>query len=88
MFGELIGLWCAQVWLDQGKRGKPHLVELGPGRGTLMVDACVRSARWPEFLTHAHATLVETSLPFAASSKRRFGMRLLRSSAKPVRRLR
>ncbi len=38
MFGELIGLWCAQVWMDQGRQGPVTLVELGPGRGTLMAD--------------------------------------------------
>lgn len=38
MFGELIGIWVADLWM---RAGSPyfHLVELGPGRGTLMVDA-------------------------------------------------
>ncbi len=39
MFGELIGLWLAQVWLDQGAPAPFVLAELGPGRGTLMADA-------------------------------------------------
>lgn len=39
MFGELIGLCLAQSWLDQGAPERPLLVELGPGRGTLMRDA-------------------------------------------------
>lgn len=39
MFGELIGLSLAQAWLDQGAPPNPVLVELGPGRGTLMRDA-------------------------------------------------
>jgi NADH dehydrogenase [ubiquinone] 1 alpha subcomplex assembly factor 7 len=39
MFGELIGLWAAQIWLDMGAEGPITLVELGPGRGTLMADA-------------------------------------------------
>jgi SAM-dependent MidA family methyltransferase len=38
MFGELLGLWLAQVWMDQG-RPEGVLAELGPGRGTLMADA-------------------------------------------------
>ncbi len=38
MFGELIGLWCADLWQRSG--GGPRiLVELGPGRGTLIRDA-------------------------------------------------
>src|SRR5204863_6042971 len=44
MFGELLGLWCVQVWRDQGCPSPAHLVELGPGRGTLMADA-LRAAR-------------------------------------------
>ena len=39
MFGELIGLWAAVVWHQMGSPGRVHLVELGPGRGTLMADA-------------------------------------------------
>jgi hypothetical protein len=38
MFGELIGLWCADLWLRMGQPEKLSLVELGPGRGTLMQD--------------------------------------------------
>lgn len=37
IFGEMIGLWCAQVWAQWGG-GPISLVELGPGRGTLMSD--------------------------------------------------
>jgi SAM-dependent MidA family methyltransferase len=38
MFGELIGLWCADLW---DRAGRPDIawVELGPGRGTLAADA-------------------------------------------------
>jgi NADH dehydrogenase [ubiquinone] 1 alpha subcomplex assembly factor 7 len=39
MFGELIGLWLADLWLRAGKPGGAHYVELGPGRGTLAADA-------------------------------------------------
>jgi NADH dehydrogenase [ubiquinone] 1 alpha subcomplex assembly factor 7 len=39
MFGELIGLWLADVWLRAGRRSPVHYVELGPGRGTLAKDA-------------------------------------------------
>jgi SAM-dependent MidA family methyltransferase len=38
MFGELIGLWCADLW-DRAGRPDCHWVELGPGRGTLAADA-------------------------------------------------
>ena len=38
MFGEMVGLWLVQAWADQGCPKNPRLVELGPGRGTLMAD--------------------------------------------------
>ncbi|GGB38967.1 ATP synthase subunit beta [Sphingomonas metalli] len=38
MFGELVGLWCADLW-DRAGRPPAHWVELGPGRGTLAADA-------------------------------------------------
>jgi NADH dehydrogenase [ubiquinone] 1 alpha subcomplex assembly factor 7 len=38
MFGELIGLWLADLWLRAG-RPEVRYVELGPGRGTLAGDA-------------------------------------------------
>src|SRR5712671_6965901 len=61
VFGELIGLWCVDLW-DRAGRPTPFvLAELGPGRGTLMADA-LRAARIvPEFLTALRLHLVETS---------------------------
>lgn len=39
MFGELLGLWAASVWREIGSPPTINLVELGPGRGTMMADA-------------------------------------------------
>jgi NADH dehydrogenase [ubiquinone] 1 alpha subcomplex assembly factor 7 len=38
MFGEMIGLWLADVWTRAGSPARTHYVELGPGRGTLARD--------------------------------------------------
>ncbi len=61
IFGELIGLWCVDTWRKLGAPKKFSLIELGPGRGTLMKDA-LRAARVaPDFLSAASLTLVEVS---------------------------
>lgn len=39
MFGELIGLWLADMWIRAGREEPAYYVELGPGRGTLARDA-------------------------------------------------
>ncbi|HEY6578853.1 MAG TPA: SAM-dependent methyltransferase [Rhizomicrobium sp.] len=61
IFGELAGLWCVQAWRDQGSRRRPRLVELGPGRGTLIQDALRALERTPEFLADLEIVLVEGS---------------------------
>lgn len=61
MFGELVGLWCVETWQRLGAPDPFRLVELGPGRGTLMADA-LRAARLvPAFGQAAQVHLVETS---------------------------
>lgn len=61
MYGELIGLWCILVWQQTGKPDPINLVELGPGRGTLMADALRAAQGAPEFVKAARLYLVETS---------------------------
>jgi NADH dehydrogenase [ubiquinone] 1 alpha subcomplex assembly factor 7 len=62
MFGELAGLWIVQCWQDQDKPSPTRLVELGPGRGTLMADALRAIARAaPDFLAAIEIVLVENS---------------------------
>jgi NADH dehydrogenase [ubiquinone] 1 alpha subcomplex assembly factor 7 len=39
MFGELIGLALADLWMRSGRGPEAAYVELGPGRGTLAADA-------------------------------------------------
>lgn len=61
MFGELIGLWTAEVWRLMGAPARFSLVELGPGRGTLMADLLRAGRIMPGFLDAAEVVLVETS---------------------------
>ncbi len=61
MFGELIGLWIAATAEMQGLRAPLRLVELGPGRGTLMADALRALRAVPAFRDGLTVDLVETS---------------------------
>ncbi|MGN6517395.1 MAG: class I SAM-dependent methyltransferase [Rhizomicrobium sp.] len=61
MFGEMLGIWVVQCWHDAG-RPEARLVELGPGRGTLMSDALRAIAKLvPGFLSKVEIVLVEMS---------------------------
>ncbi len=70
MFGELIGLWCVVVWQAIGSPGQFRLVELGPGRGTMMADALRAARAVPAFGAAAEVHLVEISPVFRAFQKR------------------
>ena len=61
MFGELLGLWAVHQWHAMDKPEKFNLVELGPGRGTLMSDALRAATALPEFKAGLNLHLVETS---------------------------
>ncbi len=61
MFGELIGLWAAIVWQQIGAPEPVRLVELGPGRGTLMADALRAAGAVPGFLDAADLHLIDVS---------------------------
>jgi len=65
MFGELIGAWLAERWLAMG-RPAFNLVELGPGRGTLMADALRATRGTPGFHASLRLHLVETDAPLRA----------------------
>lgn len=60
IFGELIGLGLVAAW--QAADGPPaHLVDLGPGNGTLMVDLWRATSRVPGWHDALDVHLVETS---------------------------
>jgi NADH dehydrogenase [ubiquinone] 1 alpha subcomplex assembly factor 7 len=61
MFGELLGAWCATVWDQMGCSAPVRLVELGPGRGTLMADALRGTRKVPGFHAAIDLHMVETS---------------------------
>ena len=61
MFGEMIGLWAAEIWGRMGSPAGLRLVELGPGRGTLMKDLLRATRIVPGFRAAIDIHLVETS---------------------------
>jgi NADH dehydrogenase [ubiquinone] 1 alpha subcomplex assembly factor 7 len=66
VFGELIGLWVAEVARHLPAAGAIRLVELGPGRGTLMADMLRALKVVPELRARLAVHLVETSLVLRA----------------------
>ena len=61
VFGELIGIWLIVAWQALGQPAPLRLVELGPGRGTLMRDALRATRIARGFLEAATLHLVEIS---------------------------
>lgn len=61
MFGELIGIWCVAAFEALGRPQRLVLVELGPGRGTLMADLLRAGRVDPGFIRAAEVHLVEIS---------------------------
>ena len=72
MFGELAGVWLADLWLRAGRPASTHYVELGPGRGTLAEDA-LRAMRAAGF--EPPVELVETSPVLRAAQAERLAAR-------------
>ncbi len=71
IFGELIGLWAADLWQRAGSPTPFNLVELGPGRGTLMQDVLRATAKVPGFHDAMRVHFVETSPMLRDEQKQR-----------------
>ncbi len=73
IFGELIGLWCADLWRQMGEPHRVALVELGPGSGALIGDFLRAAATLPQFRRALDLYLVEASPVLRAKQQSRLG---------------
>ncbi|KAI9844296.1 MAG: hypothetical protein M1837_005706 [Sclerophora amabilis] len=73
IFGELIGVWIVAEWMAQGKRGNGvELIEVGPGRGTLIDDALRTIRNFRSLASSIEAVyLVESSAVLREAQKQR-----------------
>ncbi len=69
MFGELVGLWCVDIWIKLGKPTALHLIECGAGRGTMMADMLRATKALPAFHDTLSVHLVETSMSLMVEQK-------------------
>lgn len=61
MFGEMIGAWAADIWIQMGKPKPCMLLECGPGRGTLMADILRATKNVTDFHDSVRVHLLEMS---------------------------
>jgi NADH dehydrogenase [ubiquinone] 1 alpha subcomplex assembly factor 7 len=61
MFGEMIAVWCADIWNKLGSPSSINLIEFGPGRGTLMSDVLRVLGNIPGFIEAVNISLFESS---------------------------
>eukprot|EP00617_Octactis_speculum_P010074 CAMPEP_0185787422 /NCGR_PEP_ID=MMETSP1174-20130828/140507_1 /TAXON_ID=35687 /ORGANISM="Dictyocha speculum, Strain CCMP1381" /LENGTH=137 /DNA_ID=CAMNT_0028480571 /DNA_START=166 /DNA_END=576 /DNA_ORIENTATION=+ len=61
LFGEMVGIWCVATWTAMGAPAQVNLVEMGPGKGTLMKDILRVARRFPSFHSALSIHFMETS---------------------------
>lgn len=71
IFGELVGAWLVQSYLELGEPKRFNLIEFGPGRGVLMADILRAASLRPQFLKAADIWLVEKSGRLRHEQRRR-----------------
>lgn len=72
VFGELIGIWFVAEWLAQGRQKQGvELIEVGPGRGTLMSDVLRTIQKFPAMADSIDAVyMVEASPELRGAQKK------------------
>ena len=73
MFGELIGFFFVNLWQQMGQPTSFTLLELGPGRGTLMQDALRAASKADGFENALHLQLFESNALLKGEQEKRLG---------------
>ena len=73
MFGELVGFFFVNLWQQMGQPPSFTLLELGPGRGTLMQDALRAASRAEGFANALHLQLFEQNTLLRNEQAKRLG---------------
>jgi NADH dehydrogenase [ubiquinone] 1 alpha subcomplex assembly factor 7 len=73
IFGELIGFFFVNLWQQMGEPKSFTLLELGPGRGTLMQDALRAAGKADGFENALHLQLFESNALLKGEQERRLG---------------
>ena len=74
IFGEMIGVWCAEAWRLMGKPEGFALVELGPGRGTMMRDILRATAHVSGFHAAMDLCLIESDEALRVEQHEKLGV--------------
>ncbi|KAF2654498.1 DUF185-domain-containing protein [Lophiostoma macrostomum CBS 122681] len=64
VFGELVGIWLYTEWLAQGQKDKIQIIEVGPGRGTLMDDVLRTISTFKSFAKSIDAVYLVEASPY------------------------
>ena len=83
LYGELVGVWLVDCWHKLGKPPSVSLVELGPGRGSLMRDILRTVRHWPAMHSAVEVHLVETSALMREKQRHMLGVTLQDDGGQP-----
>ncbi|GAA5992727.1 hypothetical protein JCM10908_006900 [Rhodotorula pacifica] len=76
VFGELLAIWYVTQWLAQGAPKRVRMIEVGPGRGTLLADILRTFRALPE-----HSRPPITSIHLVEASQQLRGVQKLKLDA-------
>lgn len=61
MFAEMIAVWCVHIWQQLYSPSRINIIELGPGKGTLLSDILRATKNVKYFHNSVHLILVEVN---------------------------